>query len=495
MGDLVVRGGDVLTPAGRVAADVVVRSGRIVEVVERGAGGAAADGELPVLDAAGLLVAPGLIDLQCNGAGGFDLTAAPEQMWEMSALLPQWGVTAWVPTVVTSPDQVRERALRAFQAGPPDDALAAKPLGLHFEGPYLAPDRRGAHASAHLSPPDRRAVAGWSRDAGVALVTLAPELPGALGMLRDLVDRGVVVSLGHSSATAAEATAAVDAGARWVTHLFNAMAPLHHRDPGLAGVALTDDRLLVGAIVDGLHVHPMVVTMAARSLGRRLTLVTDAVAALGMPPGRWALGDVEALADGEGVRLPDGTLAGSLLSLDRAVANLRSFTGTSLDDALHAASTAPARLLGLEGERGVIAPGAVGDFVLLLDAAVPVPPSTAVDAPAAGGPAAADDPAPGPGASAAPDRWPPPETDPLPGPGPGGSAAPGRWPPPTTGPLPAPGSRPGAGPPADVGLRPGPVPGAGLGMAGDGAAGPGLAVVATVIGGVVAHDRRLVGEA
>jgi N-acetylglucosamine-6-phosphate deacetylase len=424
MSDLVVRGGEVVTPAGRAAADVIVRGGRIAELVARPgpAAEAAASADpttgLPVLDASGLVVAPGLIDLQCNGAGGFDLTAEPERMWEMAALLPQWGVTAWLPTVVTSPDPVRARAIAALQGGPPHDGVVAAPLGLHFEGPYLAPERRGAHAPAHLRPPDRDAVAPWSRDAGVALVTLAPELPGALHVLRDLVDRGVVVSLGHSSATAAEATAAVDAGARWVTHLFNAMGPLHHRDPGLVGVALTDERLAVGAIVDGLHVHPMVVAVAARSLGSRLTLVTDAVNALGMPPGRWALGDVEALADGEGVRLEDGTLAGSLLSLDRAVANLVAFAGTSFDDALDAASGAPARLLGLEAERGVIAPGAVGDLVLLLDAPSPAPTTT-------GEMLVVDD-----------------------------------------------------GPP----------------LAGEPAPGSGLAVVATVVGGRVAHDRRLAGE-
>jgi N-acetylglucosamine-6-phosphate deacetylase len=378
MSDLVVRGGDVLTPTGWLAADVVVRGGRIAEVVSRAAAGdrvgdgplPAIPGEvegarLPVVDATGLVVAPGLVDLQCNGAMGIDLTAQPERLWEAAALLPRWGVTAWIPTIVTSPEPVRRRAIAALQAGPPSDDPVATPLGLHFEGPYLAPERRGAHAPTHLRPPDREAAAGWSRDAGVAIVTLAPELPGALDLLRDLVERGVVVSLGHSSATATEASVAVDAGARWTTHLFNAMAPLHHRDPGLVGVALTDERLAVGVIVDGLHVDPLVVALAARSLGPRLTLVTDAVAALGMPPGRWALGEIEATADDEGVRLADGTLAGSLLSLNRAVANLVTFTGARLDEALGAATGAPADLLGLGGERGTIAPGAAGDLVLL----------------------------------------------------------------------------------------------------------------------------------
>jgi N-acetylglucosamine-6-phosphate deacetylase len=255
--------------------------------------------------------------------------------------------------------------MEVLREGPVSDGVHARPLGLHFEGPYLNPERSGAHAVAHLRAPDRDAIAGWSSDAGVALVTLAPELPGADAMLRDLVDRGVVVSMGHSSATVAEATRAVDAGVRWITHLFNAMAPLHHRDPGLIGVALTDERLHVGLIGDGLHVDPMVVGIAARALGDRLTLVTDAVAAMGMPPGRWALGDVDSVAGPDGVRLADGTLAGSLLSLDDAVANLMAFAGASLDDAIAAASLAPARLLGLDGERGAIVPGAVGDLVLL----------------------------------------------------------------------------------------------------------------------------------
>jgi N-acetylglucosamine-6-phosphate deacetylase len=363
MSDLLVRGGEVLTPVGRVAGDVVVRAGRIAEVGTRAVPSEL--GDPPVIDASGLVVAPGLIDLQCNGFAGFDLTAHPEQMWEAAVVLPRWGVTAWVPTVVTSPEPVRERALAALRSGPATDELGARPLGLHFEGPYLNPERRGAHAVAHLRSPDREAISHWSRDAGVAIVTLAPELPGAHDMLRDLVGRGVVVSLGHSSATTAEASQAVDAGARWVTHLFNAMAPLHHRDPGLVGVALSDERLSVGLIGDGLHVDPRVVAIAARALGGRLTLVTDAVAAMGMPPGRWALGDVDSIAGADGVRLADGTLAGSLLSLDRAVANLVTFAGASLDEAVAAASLAPARLLGVDGERGVIAPGAVGDLVLL----------------------------------------------------------------------------------------------------------------------------------
>jgi N-acetylglucosamine-6-phosphate deacetylase len=287
----------------------------------------------------------------------------------------------------------------------------AAPLGLHVEGPFLAPERRGAHDPRHLTAPSAAMVEdeGWSQAAGVAIVTLAPELPGALDLVRLLTDRGVVVSAGHSSATAGQARAAVDAGVRYVTHLFNAMAPLHHREPGLVGVALTDDRVRVGLIADGLHVDPAVVALVARALGDRLSLVTDAVAALGAPPGPTRLGTLAVTvspaegsptegtsvagssvagtaagspgaagspaagtptagssAPGE-VRLADGTLAGSTLSLDRAVRNLVDFAGVTLADAVRAVTSTPAAVLGLT-DRGVIAPGAVGDLVLLTPA-------------------------------------------------------------------------------------------------------------------------------
>ncbi|HEX8803306.1 MAG TPA: hypothetical protein VF743_03900, partial [Acidimicrobiales bacterium] len=241
------------------------------------------------------------------------------------------------------------------------------------------PERRGAHPLKYVAAPDPAVVEseGWA--GAVALATVAPELPGAIELIRALVAHGIVVSAGHSSATAAEARAAVDAGVSYVTHLFNAMAPLHHRDPGLAGVALADERLRAGAIADGLHLHPTTVALAARALGGRLTLVTDAVAALSLPPGPVRLGDVEAEATADGaVRLPDGTLAGSALSLDRAVRNLVAFAGVDLGTAVGAATAAPAAVLGDAApggvpdagpdpgpDRGTLAPGAVADAVLL----------------------------------------------------------------------------------------------------------------------------------
>lgn len=360
MSELVVRGASVWRDGRWVEDDLHIRDGLLAAADQRG-------DDAVVVDGAGLLAAPGFVDLQCNGALGIDLASEPERLWELATRLPQWGVTAWLPTIVSTPPEVVERAMATLAQGPPAGWVGAVPLGLHLEGPFLAPARRGAHPEALLRPPDATTAAAWSRAAGVALVTLAPELDGALDVIHGLVERGVVVSLGHSGASFEQAGAAVDAGATWTTHLFNAMSPLHHREPGLTGVALTDDRLHVGLIVDGVHVHPAAVALAHRALGHRLTLVTDAVAALGMPPGEQVLGRATVIVDADAVRLPDGTLAGSNLSLDQAVRNLVAFTGCDAAAALAAASSAPARVLS-DPARGALQPGARGDVVLLTPA-------------------------------------------------------------------------------------------------------------------------------
>jgi N-acetylglucosamine-6-phosphate deacetylase len=359
MTELIVREATALVNGAWARTDIAARDGRLVAPADLAPGA-----EEMAVD--GFRVAPGYIDLQCNGGLGIDLASEPERLWELAAELPRFGVTAWLPTIVTTPDGIVDRAITALAAGPPEGWRGAVPLGLHLEGPFLSAAKRGAHPEALLRRPTLAAIEGWSRDAGVALVTLAPDVPGALEVLEALVERGVVVSLGHTPASAEQATAAVDAGARWVTHLFNAMAPLHHREPGLAGVALADPRVHVGLIPDGVHVHPDVVALAQRALGERLTIVTDAVSALGMPPGRQALGRTEVTIGDDGVRLADGTLAGSNLPMDLGVRNLVAFTGCPTEAALHAATTAPAAVLGDE-DRGSLRAGARADLVVLTD--------------------------------------------------------------------------------------------------------------------------------
>lgn len=317
------------------------------------------------MDASGLVIAPGFIDLQFNGGFGRDFTHTPETIWEVAAQLPQHGVTAFLPTIITAPLET-SAAARAVLRQPPTGFQGATPLGLHIEGPFLNPQKRGAHNPAYLRLPEVSAVADWSPEQGVRLVTLAPELPGALETIRALRARGVVVSAGHSMATYDEARRGFEAGITYGTHLYNAMPPLDHRAPGLIGALLTQPGVSFGLIPDGVHMHPALVDLAWRAAGpERITLVTDAMAALGMSPGRYQLADFDVVVDHTAARLADGRLAGSILRLDQAVRNLIAFTGCSLSDALRTVTINPARLLGLAHARGRIAPGLLADLVWL----------------------------------------------------------------------------------------------------------------------------------
>ncbi|MEM7275899.1 MAG: N-acetylglucosamine-6-phosphate deacetylase [Actinomycetota bacterium] len=315
------------------------------------------------LDATDLVVGPGLIDLQINGGYGIDLATEPERLWELGRLLAATGVTAFLPTIVSSPIDRIEAARTALADRPPDHR-GAEPLGLHLEGPLLATTRRGAHHPDHLRSIDPELVGRWSAATGVALVTLAPELPGALDAIATLDRHGVVVAGGHTDADAAQAAAATDAGMGLVTHLFNAMAPLGHRAPNLVGYVLGSGRLRAGLIVDGVHIDPLVVAMVWRVLGpERTVLVTDAVAAMGLDPGRHRLGRTTITTDGVAVRTATGTLAGSTLTMDRAIRELQTMTGAGLADAVTAASATPAAVLDDES-RGHLRPGRRADLTL-----------------------------------------------------------------------------------------------------------------------------------
>ena len=334
--------GRVVTPDGVVRGRVVVDGDVVAGIV-------------PDASAPDRWVCPGFVDLQINGTNGIDVGAEPHRMGELAAFLPHEGTTAFLPTVVTGPAVVRDAAIDAVAAHR-DPGGAAAVLGLHLEGPVLARDAHGAHPVEHLLAPAACDTARWSPRHGVRLVTLAPELPGALALIAQLVGDGVVVSLGHSWATADQFTAGFDAGASMCTHLFNAMRPFHHRDPGPVGAVLAaPDGVgpVAGLICDGHHVDPVAVAVAWRSLGPdRVALVTDAVAARGSssaPP-----------------RTPGGALAGSVLSLDAAVRNLVAWTGATVPQAVRCASSTPARLVGAHG-RGVLEPGATADVVVLDD--------------------------------------------------------------------------------------------------------------------------------
>ncbi len=311
-------------------------------------------------------IAPGFIDLQVNGGFGFDATTDGAAVAEIAARLPATGVTAFLPTLISSPLDAYPPLLRAVAAAA-QPARGAQILGVHLEGPYLNPQRAGAHNPNYLRAPEARELEVWAGSPLVRLATLAPELPGAGDLIRQLRARGVVVSAGHSAANWAQAVAGFQAGIAWGTHLFNAMSPLAHRAPGLVGALLSSD-VPCGLIADGVHVHPAAVKIAWRAKGARgLTLVTDATAAMGMGAGRYRLGDRDVILDGTSTRLADGTLAGSVLQMDAAIRNGMTFTGCSLAEAITMASTVPARVIGLE-HKGRIAPGYDADLVVLDEA-------------------------------------------------------------------------------------------------------------------------------
>ena len=372
MSGSVYAGGRVLLDGELRSADVVVDRGTISEVVVD-ANSSSHHRDRTTIDCTGRIVAPGFIDLQCNGAVGADLTSDPGRLLDVAAALPRYGVTSFLPTVVTAPAATRAAAIAvmAASAAQPLPHDVAAPLGLHFEGPLISRHHLGAHPGRFTAEPDTLTaeIATWLDSDMVALVTLAPELEGAIGVAEQLTRGGIVVSAGHTAMSPADFAAARAAGVSYVTHLYNAMAPFTHRSPGPVGAVLADAEVVVGLICDGVHADPTAVEMAWRSLGpARLSLVSDASPALGEPYGRFRFGDLEIIHDETGVRTVDGVLAGSALPLDLAVRNLIAFTGCSLAEALAPVTSTPADLLGLP-DRGRIRRGARADLTILDDEA------------------------------------------------------------------------------------------------------------------------------
>lgn len=330
-------------------------------------GRVAAVGLVPA--AGGRLAAPGLVDLQVNGFAGVDvMTADAERLTVLARALAAHGVTAWLPTLITAAGAATERALDILGdlLAAPRPPGSARALGVHLEGPFLSPARLGTHPAQHRRDPDPALLASWRDRAPVVAVTLAPELPGALDLIAALAADGVLVSLGHSDATAAQAHAGFDAGARTVTHLFNAMSPLHHRAPGLPGAALGRPDVTVQLVVDGHHLADDAVRTAFAAARDRVVLVTDATAASARPDGDYDLAGVPVEVRGGAVRNGAGALAGSALTLDAAVRNAVAL-GVPVRDALVAATETPARLIG-RADVGRLRPGAPADLVVLDDA-------------------------------------------------------------------------------------------------------------------------------
>ena len=332
-----------------VRGDVAIEDGRIRAVGLDGLG-------------RGIAV-PGFVDLQVNGFAGVDFLGTDAEGFAAAGeALLETGVTSYLPTLITSEEPDLLAAIRSVPVRAPGPRI----LGVHLEGPFLSPARLGTHRRAFRRDPDPALLERLLAAGTVRLMTLAPELPGALELIDILHARGVVVSLGHTNATAVEAHAAFDRGVRAVTHIFNAMRPLAHRDPGVVGAALVRPEIVVQAIVDGVHLDPDVVRLLWRVAAGRLSLVTDAIAGAGLGDGTYALGEIEIVVADDVVRSEDGMLAGSALTMIEAIRNLVA-VDVPFEDAIAAATVVPAGILGEPG-LGQLLPGGPADLVVLDDA-------------------------------------------------------------------------------------------------------------------------------
>lgn len=312
------------------------------------------------------LLVPGFVDLQVNGAFGVDVASAPEHLPNLSESLLSTGTTAYLPTIISSPESLYNAVLPELADHIGGTSSGAEALGVHLEGPFLNLDKRGAHAAAHILPPNPDLL-GRILDLGpIRMLTIAPELEGAGRLMEMARNRGAVVSAGHSGATFDVAYEAFDKEASSVTHLFNAMSPLHHREPGLPGAAFAHPLTVCGLITDGLHVHPEVVGLAFRMLGPdRIYLVTDATAATGMGPGEYRLASRTIYLEANVTRLGTGAFAGSILTMSEAFQNILAFTGCTIPEAVRMASTTPARLVGEGKRKGRLVPGYDADVAVL----------------------------------------------------------------------------------------------------------------------------------
>ena len=368
---LLLHGGDVYTP------NIVVRDGAVLVRDRRiAAVGPLRDVAPPEsedverIDVNGGIIAPGFVDLQVNGAGGVLFTEDPteEALAAMAAALPQFGCTSFLPTLLSSSEEVTHRALAAAAKACARPPAGAQVLGVHMEGPFLNPDRAGAHDRNLLRPPSTADFARWleTSDGALRLLTLAPELPGESEVITEAARSGVTVAVGHTAATYDETAEAAHLGASLVTHLFNATGGLSARQPGAVGAALALDELSASLIADGVHVHPAVVRTAVRAKGvGRVVLVTDAMPPVGAAVQEFSLLGRRVAAQDGACRLADGTLAGSTLTMDQALRNVIEWTGVPLQDALGMATLLPARLIGADASKGSLEVGKDADVVVM----------------------------------------------------------------------------------------------------------------------------------
>ncbi len=369
--------GTIYTPAQEIRDGVILIEGhRIAKVGSRDQVKIPAGAT--VIDNQNRTVVPGFIDIHIHGAVGHDLMeASPEAVAAIGKYLARHGTTSYAATTVSASLETTLNAVKGLgeiihtsissRVGS-DKITGAQPVGIHLEGPFLSIKKRGAHPASQIQKPSTELLARFLDAAGgtVRILTLAPELEGALTVLEFARSKGLEVGIGHSNATYEEARSAIDAGATHAVHCFNAMRPFAHRDSGIIGAVLTDDRVSAELICDGIHVEPAAIRLLLRSKGvERLILVSDSLSGAGMPDGNYRLGNFTVHVVGGVCKTVEEKLAGSTVTLDAALRNLSAYTGLSYRECLRCVTTNPSRILGLEKRKGIIAPRADADLAIL----------------------------------------------------------------------------------------------------------------------------------
>jgi N-acetylglucosamine-6-phosphate deacetylase len=365
----VILSGTIVTPF-QLLQDkmVIIEKGKIVTITDPDKKSFTVK-NIEVIEAQDKFLVPGFIDTHVHGGGGADIMDGEYESIKQIALThSRFGTTVFLPTTMTMSKEKIIKSLQSVNEAKTKGTGTAEILGVHLEGPYINPEKKGAQKEEDIKGFSIEEFLEFNQASGnlIRLVTIAPEIPGAIEFIHWLHRQGIIVSAGHTNATYQQMQEAIKAGLTHITHLFNAMRGLHHREPGVVGAALTEPGLTTEVIADGIHIHPIILKMIHQMKGAgKVILVTDAMKATGLPEGIYDLGGQKVMVKGEQAKLEDDTLAGSVLTMNKAVHNMVTKAGIPLPEAVQMASYNPAKLLGIADKKGTLEPGKDADIVIL----------------------------------------------------------------------------------------------------------------------------------
>ena len=367
---IIIINGTIITPFHLVSGKaIIIEKGKIIEIVNKEELKTATLTGVEVIEAKDKFIVPGYIDIHIHGGGGSDVMDGDyEAINQIAIAHSHFGTTSFLPTTMTMSKDKIIRSLRSICKAAKKGTAGAEILGIHMEGPYINSEKKGAQREEDIKKVSIEEFSEFNQASGnlIRLVTIAPEMPGAIDFIKYLDKQKIIVSVGHSNATYAQVQAGIQAGLSHVTHTFNAMRGLHHREPGVVGAALTSPELTVEVIADGIHIHPIVLKILTKIKdGEKIVLITDAMRAAGLNEGTYDLAGQEVIVTKGQARLKDGTLAGSVLTMDKAVKNMVNKVGIPLSKAIQMASFNPAKSVGIDYKKGSLEPGKDADIVIL----------------------------------------------------------------------------------------------------------------------------------